>query len=206
MLLVLSKISKLASRVEYKAISPSHSETVKKAIHILEMIGLVTKLTYTSSYDSPLSTGANERDYRLFLTDLGLFHAQTGTNIPEVIDDNIHYSNDGILGEYFLIVELMKRSPAKAKKHSIFFWENKNNRDGAEIDGLFATPNHLIAIDSKRRKARSSKSLDSYKKRFDGVDTKRRLHLLCLVSSRDEIKFINKHTLNLPFYLTPFLL
>ena len=205
MLKVLDSMETLAKRVKYSKISSSHSETVKKAITILEKIGLIHKVHFSNSFDSPLSSGKNSSDFRIFFCDSGLFHAMVSSELPTVITPDIHFSNDGVLGEYFLIGELIKRSDPKKKGHDVYFWENKKKKDGAEIDALFIKGEFLFACDAKRRHQKVSASLRSYRERFDRHDSQRKQSLLCIVSSMDPLNQLQDRVLNLPFYLTPFL-
>jgi hypothetical protein len=203
---VLRSMESLARRVKISRISTSHSETVKKAIDMLEDIGIVYRVLYTNSFDSPLSSGMSPVDYRLFLCDFGLFHALTGSAIPEVITPDIHFANDGVLGEYFLITELIKRSNYKKKVHDVYFWENKKKSDGAEIDALVYTGQTLCAIDAKRKRQKISPSLLSFKMRYDNYDNNRKPKLLSIVSSMDLPLFLRDGIVNIPYYMTPFII
>jgi len=206
MLKVLDSMENLSKRVNYSKISNSHSETVKKAITILEKIGLIHKVYFTNSFDSPLSSGKKDSDFRIFFCDSGLFHAMVDSEIPSVVTSDIHFSNDGVLGEYFLIGELIKRCDPKKKGHDIYFWENKKKKNGAEIDALFTRHGFLLACDAKRRHQKVSPSLKSFRNRFDNYDSLRKLQLLCIISSMDPLNTMNDRIVNFPFYLTPFLI
>lgn len=203
---VLLNIGELAKRVVYSRISTSHSDTVKKAIDLLEDIGLVYRVYGTSAFDSPLSAGKDSKDYRLYLCDSGLFHSLTNSAIPEIISPDIHFSNDGILGEYFLITELVKRSNLKRRDHEVYFWENKKKTGGAEVDALVFCCNTLCAIDAKRKRQKISPSLISFQDRHSKFDNNNKPPLLALVSSMDPPAHLRDHIVNLPFYMTPFIL
>ncbi len=203
---VLRNIGDLAKRVVFSRISSSHADTVKKAIDLLEDIGLVYRVYHTSAFDSPLSSGMDGNDYRLFLCDSGLFHALTNSSIPDLISPDIHFSNDGILGEYFLITELVKRSSFKRRDHEVYFWENKKKSEGAEIDALLFCRNTLCAVDAKRKRQKVSPSLISFQNRHTKFDNNHKPALLALVSSMDPPGYLRADIVNIPFYMTPFIL
>ena len=196
-----------AKRVQYNTISHHATPTIKSAIELLHGVGLVYKVYFTSGMNSPLSSGKNPRDFRLYLCDTGLFHALVGTALPPLLNDRIYYANDGILGEYFLNLSLIAATPPSQKHHEVYFWENKKSPAGAEIDGVFFHQQTLCVFDAKRKRQRVSHSLRSYAERFFFAASPPRPALLAATVSTEEIKRPAEHQLfvNIPYYLLTFI-
>jgi predicted AAA+ superfamily ATPase len=202
---IFDHIEPLAKRVRYNAISHHAVSTIKSAIQILSGVGLVYKIYFTSAMNSPLSSGKNLKDFRLYMCDTGLFHALVKTSLPPFLNGRLFYSNDGILGEYFLTLSLINASDPSQKDPDVYFWENKKSTEGAELDAVFFYKETLCVFDAKRRKQKVSHSLRFYTERFDAVDSHRPAYLAAVVSS-DELGKPNpqKIFINIPFYLLVF--
>ena len=204
---VLDRVNLLTKGVDYKEISSSHSaETIRKTIAFLESIGLILKVFATNAVDSPLSAGTIRRNYRLFPCDTGLFHALVKSEIPKIIDSNLHFSNDGVLGETYLVCELAKLSDIFSKEHNVFYWENtRTNKEArAELDALFFNRGTLYAIDAKRKRQHISHSMRFFHERFMKRDESKKVRLMPIISTMDELCDLGQGYISVPFYLTPF--
>ncbi len=202
---IFDQIEILAKRVQYNTISHHAGSTIKSAIQILVGVGLVYKVYFTSAINSPLSSGKNQRDFRLYMCDMGLFHALVKTSLPSLLNGRIVYSNDGILGEYFLNLSLIHATDPSQKTPDVYFWENKKSSEGAELDAIFFYKETLCVFDAKRKKQKVSHSLRFFTDRFNAVGAVHPAFLAAVVSS-NELGKPNPQQIfiNIPFYLLGF--
>ena len=194
---VLDNMESFCQRVEYSTIPSVHSETVKKAIKALQQMGVVIVQQYSSAVKRPLATGATPKGHRLFMADTGLWHAfkKTAPNVGKALN----------VPQGFLVAELTKVLSGASRRNPAYFWKNKNQRDGAVVEALVASSRQTLALNTQKGLSSSSKSLASFKKRFDDKEDSF-LRLLCGLCSHEPLGQAKGADIRIPYYLIPFLL
>lgn len=90
----------------------------------------------------PLIKPENE-NYRLFLSDIGMFSYQSGINAASFISNNRENTLSGIFFENFVASELI------AKGNHLFYWKYKQ---ACELEFIVESDNKLYPIDVKKGK------------------------------------------------------
>lgn len=83
----------------------------------------------------------NESNFRLFLSDIGMFSYQSGINAASFVSSKRENTLSGIFFENFVASELT------ARDHKLFYWKG---RASAELEFIIESDNKLYPIDVKK--------------------------------------------------------
>ena len=129
----------------------------------------------------------SESNFRLFLSDIGMFSYQSGINAASFIAPDKENTLSGIFFENFAANELV------AKGHNLFYWKGKTS---AEMEFVVESGNKLYPIDVKKNKG----SLNSLEK----FSNHNKYQCAIKVSKNNYGYNKEKKLLTVPFYFFPF--
>lgn len=129
----------------------------------------------------------NERNFRLFLGDIGMFSYQSGINAASFVSSERENTLSGIFFENFVANELI------AKGHKLFYWKGKSS---AELEFIIESDNKLYPIDVKKGKG----TLNSLQK----FANHNKFEAAIKVSKNNYGYNPEQKLLTVPFYFFPF--
>ena len=201
----LSVPSQLAKKKHFVISSATGKrKTAKDDQHIYELIdsGLVLPCYNVTSPNISLSTTKNIDEYKLYLSDIGLFttllfnDSQKGREdiYRRLLSDSLS-ADLGYLYEN-VVAQLIKASGRDLYYHS---WQKENSTHYYEIDFLLTSKNKIIPIEVKSSAIKNHASIDAFEKKYSKYISKR--YLL----SQKDVGNIGSLLLK-PIYMTQFLL
>lgn len=201
----LSVPSQLAKKKHFVISSATGKrKTAKDDQHIYELIdsGLVLPCYNVTSPNISLSTTKNIDEYKLYLSDIGLFttllfnDSQKGREdiYRKLLSDSLS-ADLGYLYEN-VVAQLIKASGRDLYYHS---WQKENSTHYYEIDFLLTSKNKIIPIEVKSSAIKNHASIDAFEKKYSKYISKR--YLL----SQKDVGNIGSLLLK-PIYMTQFLL
>ncbi len=134
----------------------------------------------------PLMTD-NDRNFRLFLGDIGMFSYQSGINAASFVSSERENTLSGIFFENFVANELI------AKGHPLFYWRGKSS---AELEFIIESDNKIYPIDVKKGKG-TLRSLEKFSHH-------NQFAYAIKVSKNNYGYHPEQRLLTIPFYFFPF--
>ena len=129
----------------------------------------------------------NESNFRLFLSDIGMFSYQSGINAASFISSGRENTLSGIFFENFVANELI------AKEHTLFYWRGKSS---AELEFIIESDNKLYPLDVKKGRG----TLNSLEK----FSNHNKFEFAIKVSKNNYGYHPEQKLLTIPFYFIPF--
>ena len=123
--------------------------SVKEALHLLALAGLITPVKHTVANGLPLGAEENEKYIKYLFLDLGLM--QTMLSLPAsdiLLASDVDFVNKGAASEMFAGSELLKNSDCFVKAE-MFYWQNTDKGTSGEIDYLTVIDGHIIPVEVK---------------------------------------------------------
>lgn len=123
--------------------------SVKEALHLLALAGLITPVKHTVANGLPLGAEENEKYIKYLFLDLGLM--QTMLSLPAsdiLLASDVDFVNKGAASEMFAGLELLKYSDCFVKAE-MFYWQNTDKGTSGEIDYLTVIDGHIIPVEVK---------------------------------------------------------
>ena len=122
---------------------------IKEAINILEMAGLIQKVTHTAANGLPLGAEANPKKVKLVIFDHGIFHRLLGLEFSKkLLLDDFNFINKGNIAEQFVALEQLKYK-AKAQATRLFYWHREKRGSNAEVDFIIVKNGKIIPVEVK---------------------------------------------------------
>lgn len=150
----------LGRKVKYSAISLDHrSGDVKAAIDLLIKARLLLPCHHTDCSGLPLKAGRNERIYKLYFLDVGLFNYMCGmewTDIAKLTERELIH--EGGLAEQFVAQHAAYRFNG-LEPPELFYWLRESRAANAEVDFVISAQQQIIPIEVKSGKSGGLKSL-----------------------------------------------
>jgi uncharacterized protein len=126
-----------------------NNEQIQKSIVLLEMAGLIYRVSHTSSNGIPLGAEINPKKTKILLFDTGIFQRILRLPIGELwIDSDINIVNKGNLAELFVGLELIK-SQSMYEKAELFYWHREAKNSQAEVDYVCQIGSDIVPIEVK---------------------------------------------------------
>jgi len=123
--------------------------------------GLVHKVTRISRPELPLKAFEDARAFKLFLSDVGLLGAMTALDVKTLLEGNLLFAGfKGAITEQYFFQQL-----ASQEDIQIHYWSY--DKGMAEVDFVLQCDSRIIPIEVKAEFNLQSKSLSSYRQRFD---------------------------------------
>lgn len=139
--------------------SELHSTTIRDALHLLTLAGLIKPVVHTDGNGLPLGAEANDSYTKYLFLDLGLMQTMLNIQAAEVLlASEVDFVNKGAASEMFAGLELMKAHDC-FRKAEMYYWQNLNRGANAEIDYLEAKEGKVLPIEVKASTRGSMQSL-----------------------------------------------
>lgn len=139
--------------------SELHSTTIRDALHLLTLAGLIKPVVHTDGNGLPLGAEANDSYTKYLFLDLGLMQTMLNIQAAEVLlASEVDFVNKGAASEMFAGLELMKVHDC-FQKAEMYYWQNLNRGANAEIDYLEAKEGKVLPIEVKASTRGSMQSL-----------------------------------------------
>lgn len=136
-----------------------HSTTIRDALHLLTLAGLIKPVVHTDGNGLPLGAEANDSYTKYLFLDLGLMQTMLNIQAAEVLlASEVDFVNKGAASEMFAGLELMKAHDC-FQKAEMYYWQNLNRGANAEIDYLEAKEGKVLPIEVKASTRGSMQSL-----------------------------------------------
>lgn len=143
------------SRVE----GTEKNETVKEALQLLSLAGLISPVIHTSANGIPLGAETNPKFIKYNFMDIGLMQTLLGTEPRTTILDNENdFVNKGGMSEVFAGLELTKYA-SPYTPHSLFYWQRLKGGSQAEVDYVISIDHRIIPLEIKSNTSGSMQSM-----------------------------------------------
>ncbi|MDR2542380.1 MAG: AAA family ATPase [Treponema sp.] len=151
-------LSKEKKKFVYKELTDgARAYSYEDAMNWLFDTRLVYKVPRTETDKLPLSSYADERIFKLFMLDVGLFCAKSELDIAALFEpnDDLYGIFNGAITEQYVMQEL------RTAGYSPYYWGR--DKGEAEVDFVVQWRNEIVPIEVKAGIRKKSKSLDVYR-------------------------------------------
>lgn len=122
---------------------------IKQVIDLLEMAGLVYRVTHTSSNGIPLGAEINPKKTKLLIFDTGIYQRILGLDVASLLlKDEVEVINKGSIAELFVGLELIKSNDCY-EKTSLYYWHREAKNSQAEVDFVIQIQDNIVPIEVK---------------------------------------------------------
>lgn len=122
---------------------------IKQVIDLLEMAGLVHRVTHSSSNGIPLGAEANPKKIKLLIFDTGIYQRILGLDVASLLlKDDVDVINKGNIAELFVGLELLK-SNDPYEKTALNYWHREAKNSQAEVDYVVQNQESIIPVEVK---------------------------------------------------------
>ena len=133
--------------------------TVKEALSLLSLAGLVTPVTHTAANGIPLGAEINPKFRKFLFLDIGLMQSLLGVLPADILIANeVDFVNKGGLSEMFAGLELIKYSDY-LKKNELYYWQRLERNAQAEVDYVISRDGKIYPIEVKANNSGSMQSM-----------------------------------------------
>src|SRR3990167_7825052 len=182
----------IAKNFKYVDIDPDvQSRSLKTAVNLLIQANLLFPIYETQAITLPLNAAVNEKKFKLLFLDIGLANYSTKLDAEILMQDDLLLLHQGALAEQFVGQELIATQP-NFQEPTLFFWQNHNRNDAAEVDYVMPYHNKIIPIEVKSGKNGRLRSLHAFMKKHNS--------LLGIKISQQPLHMDN-NILSLPLYM-----
>lgn len=137
---------------KFKYASEVHSlraAQVRHIIDLLEMAGLVHRVTHSDCNGIPLGAETNPKRFKLLVLDTGIYQRILGLDAANLLlRDAVDVVNKGSIAELFVGLELLKTSDCY-QKTSLYYWHRDALNSQAEVDYVVQQGDQLVPIEVK---------------------------------------------------------
>ncbi len=162
---VYSRIGVVAAKpIKYADIDPdAQSRDLKKAIDILVMAGVLSKVHQNSGSGIPLQAGEKKK-YKLLFLDTGLYLNKVGLSSHEIgLSADISLINRGTVAEHVAGQELFSLQGPFTPGY-LSYWHRETRNSSAEVDYLYQYGEHVLPVEVKAGHTGRLKSLRIFMK------------------------------------------
>ncbi|MDP2188455.1 MAG: ATP-binding protein [Sphingobacteriaceae bacterium] len=122
---------------------------IKQVIDLLEMAGLVYRVTHSSSNGIPLGAEANPKKIKLLIFDTGIYQRILGLDVASLLlKDDIEVINKGNIAELFVGLELLKSNDAY-ERTALYYWHREAKNSQAEVDYVIQNQECIFPVEVK---------------------------------------------------------
>ena len=160
-------LSKEKKKFVYRELKDgARAYSYENAMNWLFNTRLVYKITRTEENRLPLSGYADEKTFKLFMLDVGLFNAKSELDISALFEkDGLYSIFNGAIAEQYVMQELT------AAGFKPYYWGR--DRGEAEVDFVIQWRNEIVPVEVKSGIRKKSKSLDVYRQLYNPARTVR---------------------------------
>lgn len=124
-------------------------ESIKTAVELLIMAGLVYSITHSAANGVPLSAELNHKQQKMIAFDTGIMQQMLKLDISNLfLGESLQQINKGSIAEMFVGLEIIKNMPCTAPAQ-LFFWQREQRNSQAEIDYLVESGTNILPIEVK---------------------------------------------------------
>ena len=147
----------------YSQVSNSVDGTsVKEALSLLTLSGLVTPVIHTAANGIPLGAEINEKFRKFLFLDIGLMQSLLGIQPKDILIANeMDFVNKGGLSEMFAGLELMKYDNYLSKPE-LYYWQRTERGAQAEVDYVFSRNGKIYPVEVKANNSGSMQSMHRF--------------------------------------------
>ena len=195
----------LGKQWKYSQINPTvQSASLKLALRLLKLARICHPIHACAADGLPLSTGIQEKIFKVLFLDIGLVSAALGLLGSSQFTEGFLLSNEGGLAEQFVGQEL-RTTFSDYLDPVLYYWTRTDAQSCAEIDYVIQHGPHIIPIEVKAGKTGKMQSLHllmglrqwAYAVRFN-ID----LPSLSTIKTQTKLgHHVAYQLLSLPFYL-----
>ena len=129
--------------------TPLTNLVIKQVADLLEMAGLVYRVTHSSSNGIPLGAEANSKKIKLLIFDTGIYQRILGLDVASLLlKDDIEVINKGNIAELFVGLELLKSNDAY-EKTALYYWHREAKNSRAEVDYVIQIQDIIVPVEVK---------------------------------------------------------
>ncbi|RGV57254.1 DUF4143 domain-containing protein [Bacteroides intestinalis] len=133
--------------------------SVKEALSLLALAGLVTPVVHTAANGLPLGAEVNEKFRKFLFLDIGLMQSLLGIQAKDVlIANDMDFVNKGGLSEMFAGLELIKYDNYLSKPE-LYYWQRIERGAQAEVDYVISRKGKIYPVEVKANNSGSMQSM-----------------------------------------------
>ncbi|MGE0018959.1 MAG: ATP-binding protein [Draconibacterium sp.] len=147
---------KTGTQIKYAGLSDEFSiPTIKKALELLEMARIFTKVKSVSPEGTPLGAAASEKRFKTVFLDIGLLSCINGFYADTTLSkENLLAAFNGQMAEQFVGQELRYKYG-----ELLHYWSREAKSSSAEVDYLIEKNGAILPVEVKSGKSGKLKSL-----------------------------------------------
>ncbi len=135
------------------------SESIKEALSLLSLAGLVTPVIHTAANGIPLGAEINPKFRKFLFLDIGLMQSLLGIQPADILlSTEVDFVNKGGLAEVFAGLELMKYGNY-LKKAELYYWQRPERNAQAEVDYVITMNSKIYPVEVKANRSGSMQSM-----------------------------------------------
>jgi predicted AAA+ superfamily ATPase len=204
---VLQAVPKmLAEKFVYSHVNPhAKTEPLKKALDLLCMARVCTKVKDTPANGVPLGAGSKGKAIKVIFLDVGLCSTLLDLSLTRVMPlEDLNLINSGGISEQ-VVGQLLRTIRPYYIEPQLFFWKREEPSSNAEIDYVIQHQGSVIPIEVKAGATGTLKSLHYFmalRKFPRAVRINSDIPNISTITMKDENKMDFKYELiSIPFYL-----
>lgn len=145
-----SIVKQIGTKFKYSNdFTPLTNPVIKQVVDLLEMAGLVYRVTHSSSNGIPIGAETNPKKIKLLIFDTGVYQRILGLDVASLLlKDDIEVVNKGNIAELFVGLELLKSSDCY-ERTALFYWHREAKNSKAEVDYVIQIQNNIVPIEVK---------------------------------------------------------
>jgi len=125
------------------------SPVIKQVVDLLEMAGLVHRVTHSSSNGIPIGAETNPKKTKLLIFDTGIYQRILGIDVASLLlKDDIEVVNKGNIAELFVGLELLKSNDCY-ERTALYYWHREAKNSQAEVDYVIQNQDAIVPIEVK---------------------------------------------------------
>lgn len=125
------------------------SPVIKQVVDLLEMAGLVHRVTHSSSNGIPIGAETNPKKTKLLIFDTGIYQRILGLDVGSLLlKDDIEVVNKENIAELFVGLELMKSNDCY-ERSALYYWHREAKNSQAEVDYVIQNQETIVPIEVK---------------------------------------------------------
>ena len=154
-----SVVQQSGTKFTYAKVGNYNTETIKVALELLMLAGLLIPVVHTDANGLPLGAEINLKYRKFLFLDIGLMQALLGIQASDILlVDEIELVNKGGLSEVFAGLELLKYGDC-FKKAEIYYWQRMQRNAQAEVDYVITRNGKIIPVEVKANVSGSMQSI-----------------------------------------------
>lgn len=134
-------------------------KSVKEALSLLSLAGLVIPVVHTAANGIPLGAEVNLKFRKFLFLDVGLMQSLLGMQAQDILIANeMDFVNRGGLSEAFAGLELIKYANY-LKKNELYYWQRTERNAQAEVDYVISRKGKVYPVEVKAGSSGSMQSM-----------------------------------------------